>query len=67
MALCGLLLSAQSDLPSILHLLPDGSRWPKYMGYVLALAAFSRTLGRRAGVDVDEPPESAVGGPIISG
>lgn len=58
---CGLLLSAQSDLPSVLHFLPEGSMWPKYAGYLMALAAFSRILGRKAGLDTAVPEPAAPG------
>lgn len=58
LAACGLLLEARTDLPSALTFLPEGSTWPKYLGYVLTLAAFSRILGRRAGL-VKEPRDGA--------
>lgn len=70
MAACGLLLEARTDLPSALAFLPEGSTWPKYLGYVLTLAAFSRILGRRAGLakepnDGAAPSEPAAPGKVI--
>lgn len=57
MAACGLLLEARADLPAALGFLPEGSTWPKYLGYVLTLAAFSKILGRRAGLAQAESPQ----------
>lgn len=54
LAICGLLLEAHTDLPSALTFLPEGSTWPKYLGYVLTLAAFSKILGQRAGLAQEE-------------
>lgn len=61
LAICGLLLIAQKDLPNILQFLPANSNWPKYLGFVFALAAFVIAEGKKVGlIPEDSAPKGVV-------